>query len=240
MIPLFPFILSLLLLLFKQNLLVDSTNPLRKKVVPPQFIKDSQYSMPAFGIFLIDDYMLFLENYRRNMIITSGYFNISIINYTTKKNISKVYHLQYLKYPVRIPLNIDILGVKFMSKPNKKDYLIIGFITAFSSFILLFIGIKFILGNEVVAKNIIAFAAFSILAGMTTSLLMFYRLRIVYTGFLVGLAIGFLLMYRTFLQEASDWRDLIGLLSLFAFTIVGLGVGALAQSGYHLFKKYKL
>ena len=133
-----------------------------------------------------------------------------------------------------------MLGVKFMSKPNKKNCLIIGLITAFSSFILLFIGIRFILGNEIVTKNIIAFAAFSILSGITISLLMLYQLKIVYAGFIIGLAVGFLLMYRTFLQEASDWRDLIGLLSLFAFTIVSLGAGALGQFGYHLFKKYKL
>jgi len=174
------------------------------------------------------------------MIIISGYFNISIIDYTTKKSISEAPFLQHLKYPVRAPLNIDMLGVKSMSKPNEKNCLITGLITAFLSFILLFIGIRFILGNEIVAKNIIAFAAFSILAGITTSLLMLYQLKIVYTSFIIGLAVGFLLMYRAFLQEASDWKDLIGLLSLFAFTIVGLGIGALAQFGYHLFKKYKL
>ena len=95
-----------------------------------------------------------------------------------------------------------------MSKLNKKNCLIIGLITTFSSFILLFIGIRFILGNEIVAKNIIAFAIFSILSGITISLLMLYQLKIVYTGFIIGLAVGFLLMYRTFLQEASDWRDL--------------------------------
>lgn len=174
------------------------------------------------------------------MIIISGYFNISIIDYTTKKNISETPFLQHLKYPIRAHLNINMLGVKFMSKTNKRDCLIIGLITAFSSFILLFIGIKFILGNEIVAKNIITFAAFSILAGITISLLMLYQLKIIYAGFIIGLAVGFLLMYRAFLQEVTDWRDLIGLLSLFAFTIIGLGTGALAQFGYHLFKKYKL
>ena len=126
-----------------------------------------------------------------------------------------------------------------MSKSNEKNYLIIGLIAAFSSFVLLFVGIKFILGIEIVTKNIIAFAGFSILVGITTSLLMLYQLKIVYTAFIIGLAVGFILMYRTFLQETSDWRDLIGFLSLFMFTVISLGIGALAQLGYRLFKKYR-
>ena len=127
-----------------------------------------------------------------------------------------------------------------MTKPDKKDYLVTGFIVAFLSFVLLFVGIKFILGNKIVTKNIIAFAVFSILAGIIVSLLMIYKLKILYTSFIIGLVVGFALMYRTFLQEASDWRDLIGLLSMFVFTVLSLGIGMLVQLGYHLFKKYKL
>lgn len=127
-----------------------------------------------------------------------------------------------------------------MSKPDKKDCLVTGFMVAILSFILLFVGIKFILGNEIITKNIIAFAGFSILAGIIVSLLMLYRLKILYTSFIIGLVVGFALMYRTFLQEASDWMDLIGLLSLFVFTVLSLGIGMLVQLGYHLFKKYKL
>jgi hypothetical protein len=128
----------------------------------------------------------------------------------------------------------------FLSKSDKRDYLIVGFIVATLSFVLLFVGIKFILGNEIVTKNIIAFAGFSILVGVIISLLMLYKLKILYTSFIIGLVVGFALMYRTFLQEASDWRDLIGLLSLFAFAILSLGIGISAQLGYHLFKKYNL
>lgn len=127
-----------------------------------------------------------------------------------------------------------------MSKSDKKNYLTAGFFVALLSYILLFVGIKFVLGNEIVTKNMIAFAGLSILAGVITSLLMLYKLKILYTSFITGLTVGFLLMYRTFLQEASDWRDLIGLLSLFVFTMIGLVVGMSAQLGYRLFKKYKL
>ncbi len=127
-----------------------------------------------------------------------------------------------------------------MSKSDKKNYLKAGFIVAFLSFILLFVGIKFILGNEIVTKNIIAFASFSILAGIITLLLMLFEFKIVYTSFIIGLVVGFLLMYRAFLQDIPGWKDLIGLISMFAFTIISLVIGTLTQLGYHLFKKYKL
>lgn len=127
-----------------------------------------------------------------------------------------------------------------MSKSDKKNYLKAGFIVAFLSFILLFVGIKFILGNDIVTKNIIAFASFSILAGITTSLLRSFEFKIIYTSFIIGLTVGFLLMYRAFLQDIPGWKDLIGLISMFAFTIISLVIGTLAQLGYHLFKKYKL
>lgn len=126
-----------------------------------------------------------------------------------------------------------------MLKSNKKDYLIAGFTTAFLSFILLFIGIKFVLGNEIVKKNIIAFAGFSTLVGIITLFLVLFKLKIVYTSFITGLIVGFLLMYRTFLQDMSGWGDLIGLISMFMFTILALGIGILAQLGYNLFEKYK-
>ncbi len=127
-----------------------------------------------------------------------------------------------------------------MSKSDKKNYLKAGFIVSFLSFILLFVGIKFILGNEIVTKNIIAFASFSILAGIITLLLMLFEFKIVYTSFIIGLVVGFLLMYRAFLQDIPGWKDLIGLISMFAFTIISLVIGTLTQLGYHLFKKYKL
>lgn len=133
----------------------------------------------------------------------------------------------------------NVSGVRCMSKPNRK-YLETGFIVAFISFALLFVGIKFILGNEIATKNMIASAGFSVLAGITASLLMSYGFKIAYTCFIVGLTVGFILMYRVFLQSESGWKDLIGLVSMFAFTLVSLIIGALAQLGYHLFKKYDL
>lgn len=126
-----------------------------------------------------------------------------------------------------------------MSRPDKKNYLITGLTVAILSFVLLFVGIKFILGNEIAAKNIIAFTSFSILAGVTASLLVLYELRITFISFIIGLTVGFILMYRTFLRETSDWKDLIGLLSVFIFTVTSLGIGILAQIGYHFFRKWE-
>lgn len=125
-----------------------------------------------------------------------------------------------------------------MSKSNKKDYLTVGFAVAVLSFVLLFIGTKFVLGNEIAAKNIVALAGFSIAAGTTASLLVFYELKIILISLIIGLTVGFILMYRVFLQEASDWRNLIGLLSLFIFTVISTGAGVLIQLGYHFFEKW--
>ena len=46
----------------------------------------------------------------------------------------------------------------------KKNYLIIGLIAAVISFILLFVGVGVVLGNESTTGNIVAFTGFSILS----------------------------------------------------------------------------
>lgn len=127
-----------------------------------------------------------------------------------------------------------------MSKSNKKNYLIAGIAAAFLSFILLFIGIKVVLGNDIVTRNIMAFMGFSTLVGIIISVSVLFGFRIVYSSFAVGLAVGFLLMYRAFFQDMSGWSDLIGLISMFAFALIGLGAGVLGQLGYKLFRKYRL
>lgn len=126
-----------------------------------------------------------------------------------------------------------------MWKIDKKHYLVAGLTTAFISFILILVGIKFVLGNEINTSNIVAFISFSVLVGILTSLLVLFKLRIAYTSFMVGLAFGFFEMYRAFLNGMSGWGDLVGLISMFMWTIVGLGVGIIAQLGYYLFKKHK-
>lgn len=113
-----------------------------------------------------------------------------------------------------------------------------GFPAFLISFILLFIGVRFILGNEVILKNIMAFTIFSLLVGILTSLLIFFKLKIAYLCFWAGLALGFFIMYRTFLGDSSGWEDLIGIISLFTWSLMGLGLGLLGQFGYYLFRKY--
>lgn len=83
---------------------------------------------------------------------------------------------------------------------DKKNSWIIGLIVMLLSFVMLLMGIKVILGNELVVKNLVAFSGFSILAGTIALLLVFFRFKIVFMFFILGLVIGFFEMYRAFIS----------------------------------------
>ena len=119
----------------------------------------------------------------------------------------------------------------------KKNYLVIGLIAAVISFILLFVGVGVVLGNEFTTGNIVAFTGFSILVGSLVALMIFFTYKIVFFTFIAGLVIGFFEMYRAFMSGMSGWGDLIGLLSLFIWTVSGLGSGICAEVGYHFYKR---
>lgn len=122
---------------------------------------------------------------------------------------------------------------------ERKHYWIIGISIAAFSFIMFFIGIKVVLGNEINFNNIVALLGFSLLMGIITLLLLYFKLKISFLSFIAGLVFGFIVMYLNFLNNLSGWGDLIGILSLFTWTIIGLGLGLLMQLGYFLYKKFK-
>ncbi|OGO79140.1 MAG: hypothetical protein A2Y23_06210 [Clostridiales bacterium GWB2_37_7] len=126
-----------------------------------------------------------------------------------------------------------------MLKLDKKQYWIIGLCTVILSFIMLFIGIKVIAASQVSIENVLAYIVFSLLVGGVASALIFFRLKIAFLSYIAGLLLGFVLMYRTFLYDMSGWGDLIGVISLLIWTIIGLGTGLLVQLAFYLFKKYK-
>lgn len=107
------------------------------------------------------------------------------------------------------------------------------------SFIMLFTGIKAILGSQITLKNIIAYVIFSALVGIVAAVLVFTRLKIALISYVLGLILGFIQMYKAFFNGMSGWGDLIGLISLFTWIIIGLCLGLLIQLGYFLFKRYK-
>ncbi len=126
-----------------------------------------------------------------------------------------------------------------MFKLEKKNYLFLGAIIGILSFVLLFIGVKFVLGNEVNFNNMIAYLIFSLLAGGLASLLVFFRLKIAFLIYNIGLLIGYFEMYRAFLNGMGGWGDLVGVLSLFIWAAIGLGIGLVIQLGLYLYKRFK-
>jgi len=122
---------------------------------------------------------------------------------------------------------------------DKKKYWIVGLSVAIISFIMLFLGVKGVLAQEVNTQNILVYIGFSVLIGIVTSLLVFFRFKVIFVTFMVGLVVGFFEMYRAFIDGLSGWGDLVGILSLFIWVISGLVTGILAQTGYYLYKRFR-
>ncbi len=122
---------------------------------------------------------------------------------------------------------------------EKEHYRTTGLLSAIVSFILLFMGVRAVLGNEVGLRNIVAFLGFSIAVGLVASCLTFFKMRPALIAFLAGLAVGFLMMYRSFLDGTSGWGDLVGIISLLTWVIIGLCAGLLIQLSFYLYRRYK-
>lgn len=102
---------------------------------------------------------------------------------------------------------------------------------------LLLIGIGVVLDQPLTTSNAITIAAYGLAAGMFTGALAFLGLKIGVIVFLIGLTIGFIEMFRSFLFGSSGFEDLAGLLSLFIFTAFGLVLGVIIEGIRYLLKK---
>ena len=105
----------------------------------------------------------------------------------------------------------------------------IGFFTALTSFVLLILGIRTILGTELIFKNYMAFGIFSLSVGILASTLLFYKLKIAFRIFMAALILGFAEFFRSFLFDKNGFGDLIGVLSLFIITSLGFGLAIIVQ-----------
>ncbi|MCM3743724.1 hypothetical protein M3193_06180 [Sporosarcina luteola] len=105
----------------------------------------------------------------------------------------------------------------------------IGFFTALTSFVLLILGIRTILGTELVFKNYLTFGVFSLTVGILASSLLFYKMKIAFRIFMASLVLGFAEFFRSFLMDKNGFGDLIGVLSLFIITTFGFGLGIIVQ-----------
>lgn len=115
----------------------------------------------------------------------------------------------------------------------------IGIITGLSSFVLLVVGLRNVLGQDVEVLNFIAFSVFGLIIGIICATLLFYKLKIAFSIFIVALIIAFFEMFRNYIQNSNGQGDLIGILSLFIISSFGLVLAVGVNFVLRLYKKYK-
>lgn len=123
---------------------------------------------------------------------------------------------------------------------NRNRKLLINLIlVALFSYVILFTGIRFVLDNQVSLQNILAYLGFSMMLGLVSSALFLMKPKAAYIIFLMGIVVGYIAMYRAFLSNLSGWEELSGLMSLFIWILIGLGVGLIIQFGFYLYHKFR-
>ena len=113
----------------------------------------------------------------------------------------------------------------------------VGFFTALTSFVLLILGIRTVLGHDLVVNNYLTFAVFSLMVGIVSSLLLFYKLPIAFKMFMVVLVLAFAEMFRSFIMMDNEYSEAIGILSLFIISSFGLAISVIVQFLVKLIRK---
>lgn len=122
---------------------------------------------------------------------------------------------------------------------EKKNFWKIGLCVAILSFISFAIGMNVNSAMELSINNYFGYMVFSLIVGVVAAIFIYFRLKIAFLSFAVGLIMGFLFMFRAFLSELSGWEDLIGVMNLMMWSVLGLGVGLVIQLGTYLYKRFK-
>jgi len=125
-----------------------------------------------------------------------------------------------------------------MDEKNRKLWLNLTIVTI-AVFVSVYIGLRFVSGNQMSAQNILALLGFSLILGFVSSILYLLDFRPAYYIFSLGLLIGLIQMYRTFFMDLDGWEDLSGLAYLFTSVLIGLGAGLIVQLCFYLYKKFK-
>jgi len=115
----------------------------------------------------------------------------------------------------------------------------IGFFTGLTSFVLLILGVRTVLGQELEWRNYLAFGIFGLIVGIFSSLLLFYKLKIAFRIFIVAVVLGFAELFRSFIMNTGGFGDLAGILSLFIITSFGLGIAFMVQAVVMLVRNNK-
>ncbi|QUW22854.1 hypothetical protein JSQ81_04545 [Sporosarcina sp. Marseille-Q4063] len=115
----------------------------------------------------------------------------------------------------------------------------IGVVAGLSTFVLLIVGIRNVLGQPIEILNFVAFSVFGLIIGIIVASILFYKLKIAFYMFSSFLLIALLEMFRSFIVNANGQGDLIGILSLFIITSFGLGLSLIVQFIVILLNKKK-
>jgi hypothetical protein len=114
-----------------------------------------------------------------------------------------------------------------------------GFFTGLTSFVLLIVGVRTILGQTLIFKNYLTFGVFGLIIGIFSFLLLFYKLKIAFRIFMVGVVLGFAEFFRSLLMDSNGMGDVLGILSLFIISSFSLGLAFIVQFIVILLRKNK-
>lgn len=115
----------------------------------------------------------------------------------------------------------------------------IGIATGLTTFVLLIIGLRNVLGQEVEILNFVAFSVFGLIIGIVCATLLFYKFTLAFSIFGVVLIIAFFEMFRNYIHNVNGQGDLTGILSLFIITSFGLVLAVIIDFVLRLYKRYK-
>lgn len=115
----------------------------------------------------------------------------------------------------------------------------IGLITGLTSFVLLIISVRNVLGYDIEIINFIAFAIFSLIVGVGSASLIFFQLRIAASMFMIFVLLAFIEMFRNYITNPNGMGADIGILSLFIISSFGLGLSLLVQYAVLFLRKQK-
>lgn len=115
----------------------------------------------------------------------------------------------------------------------------VGAITGLSTFVLLVVGLRNVLGVDIEILTFVAFAVFGLIVGIACASMLFYKLRIAFPIFCVALIIAFFDMFRNYIQDIGGQGDLLGILSLLIISSFGLGISLIVQFIVMLIMKNK-
>ena len=119
----------------------------------------------------------------------------------------------------------------------ENNYGKVGIVTGLISFVLLVVGLRNVLGQDIEILNFVAFSIFSLIIGIAFSALLFYKLKIAFYIFSAAFVIAFFELYRSYIQDLNGQGGLMGILSLFIITSFGLGLALIVQFAVKLLTK---